>query len=108
VLCKIGEKMRIKAAPDCRLAYWQQGRLIRWKYIDEKGLFDVKAKRYISEFAEVDEYDYYIKAIGNGSAIEEKKTIEIHQDVVFSDIKEIRKEKDKGTRVYENKNKERN
>jgi hypothetical protein len=98
--------MKIKAAPNCRLAYWQQGMLIRWKYIDEKGLFDVKAKRYISEFTEVDEYDYYLKAVGNGSAILEqsKETIKLDPNY-WAEKKEI---KDKGTRAHENKNKERN
>jgi len=61
--------MRIKAKKGNRLAYWQQGQLIRWKYIDEGGLFDAHAKQYVGPFAEVDEQDYYMRALKDGSAI---------------------------------------
>jgi hypothetical protein len=76
--------MKICAAKDCRLAYFQQGQLIRWKYIDEGGLFDAKAKRHIEKFAEVDELDYYMRALNNKSAIlfaEEKEDQEITQEI---------------------------
>ena len=60
--------MKIVANKGNRISIFRQGQLIRWQYLDENGLFDAKAKRYIGKFFDADELDYYMKALKNSSA----------------------------------------
>jgi len=69
--------------------------LVRWKYIDENGLFDARGKQYIEKFAEVDELDYYIRALKNQSAIpfveEIKKITKSESDTPDKIVEEFHK-----------------
>lgn len=61
--------MKIVAAPGARLAVFDGGRILRHRYITDLGVFDAKIKAIIAPTAEVEENDYYRKALANGSAV---------------------------------------
>lgn len=60
--------MKIVAQKGRRLALFIQGKIIRTRYIDENGVFDGIQKKYIAKYAEVDEVQYYRKALACGDA----------------------------------------
>lgn len=60
--------MKIVAKKGRRLALFIQGKIIRTRYIDENGVFDGIQKKYIAKYAEVDEVQYYRKALACGDA----------------------------------------
>lgn len=88
--------MKIVAKKGRRLALFIQGKIIRTRYIDENGVFDGIQKKYIAKYAEVDEVQYYRKALACGDAEFYKELPISVTNRVISVFEEPKKENKRG------------